>query len=224
MILKATNIHKSFVEGATTIKVLQGLSLEVKKGESVAIMGKSGEGKSTLLHILGTLEQPTEGVVEICGKNASTSPHLLRSMHIGFIFQAYNLLEELTTIENVLMPKRIARQPVHKGSPAYQRASDLLDQVGLSDKKELLAKKLSGGEKQRTAIARALCNDPDIILADEPTGNLDQGNSTLVQKLLIESTKKQGKSLIVATHDIEFASLCDRRLLLKEGAVYTPPI
>lgn len=220
-VLKALNIHKSFFDETHSLKVLQGISLTAEKGEAVAIMGKSGEGKSTLLHILGTLEKPTSGTVEICGKDKTFPAHLLRSMHIGFIFQAYNLLEELTVLENVLMPKKIAREPSHRGSLAYQRASDLLEQVGLFEKREVLAKKLSGGEKQRTAIARALCNDPDLILADEPTGNLDHGNSAHIQKLLIECTKVQGKTLIVATHDQEFASLCDRRLLLKDGLLYS---
>lgn len=216
MILQAQDIEKTY-EGPTPVKVLSAVSLEVRRGESVAIMGKSGEGKSTLLHILGTLEKPSAGDLLICGKPASSSSAELRNEHIGFIFQSFNLLEDYTLLENVLMPAKIARKRTDRGSPPYQRALELLEKVGLSARANFLAKLLSGGEKQRAAIARALCNDPDLILADEPSGNLDRAHSAEVHDLLLDSVKQMGKTLIVVTHDPELAKLCDRTLQLKSG-------
>ncbi|HSX04083.1 MAG TPA: ABC transporter ATP-binding protein [Rhabdochlamydiaceae bacterium] len=217
-ILKLDNIHKKYAD----VSVLKGISLEIKQGEIVAITGKSGEGKSTLLHIIGTLEKPCQGTLEICSKiPMDSSLHQLRNEHIGFIFQTYNLLDEYSVLENLLMPQRIARKNCSKESPSYKRAILLLEEVQLSSKIDTLTKFLSGGEKQRIAIARALCNDPDLILADEPTGNLDGENSERVQRLLIESAKKRNKTLIIATHDQELAKQCDRTLLLKDGLFYT---
>ena len=181
-------------------------------------MGSSGEGKSTLLHILGTLEQPSSGQLEICGQPTDTSSlPSLRNRHIGFIFQSFNLLEEDTVLDNVLMPARIAREPTHSRSPAYRRALQLLEKVGLSSRIRFLAKLLSGGEKQRVAIARALLNNPDLILADEPSGNLDYGNSQAIHQLLLMLTKEEGKTLVIVTHDSELASLCDKTYQLKDG-------
>lgn len=210
MILQAKEISKIYFD-PTPISVLKRISLHVQRGESIAIQGKSGEGKSTLLHILGTLESPTKGSVEIDALENS-----LRSEKIGFIFQAYYLLEECTALENVLMPLRIARKKI---TIAY--GLTLLEEVGLSSKAFTLAKFLSGGEKQRVAIARAFCNNPPLILADEPTGNLDHSNSQVIQELLISSVKNRGKTLIVATHDGEFASRLDRRFLLKSGHLHS---
>jgi len=205
MILKAKNITKTYAK----TPVLSNLSLTVKSGESIAICGRSGEGKTTLLHILGTLEEPDSGEIEIAGQRLtrSTAPHI-RNQQIGFIFQAYNLLEDFTALENVLMPARIARKPITR-----QKGLELLSLVGLQAKADLPAKFLSGGERQRVAIARALCNDPNIILADEPTGNLDRTNGRNIGELLI-SLKK---SLILVTHDPELAALCHHQYLLKDG-------
>jgi lipoprotein-releasing system ATP-binding protein len=220
MILRAKRIVKKFYS-PTAVEVLKGVDLEVDSGMTLAIVGKSGEGKSTLLHILGTLEKPCSGKIEICGKDTTLNPlPELRNQHIGFIFQSYNLLDEDTVIDNVLMPAKIARQPTNKGSPAYQRALFLLESVGLKDRAHFLAKLLSGGEKQRAAIARALCNDPDLILADEPSGNLDHAHSQDVHALLIRLAKEFNKSLIVVTHDKELSSLCDLTLQLKDGNLY----
>lgn len=217
IILSARKIKKTFLS-PSPVEILKGISLEIFKGTSTAIMGKSGEGKSTLLHVLGTLEKPTEGELEICQKMTHLTPlPEIRNRHIGFIFQTYNLLEEYTTLDNVLLPAKIARQPTHEGSLAYQRALTLLDQVGLSSRAHFLAKLLSGGEKQRAAIARALCNDPDLILADEPSGNLDYDHSQAIHHLLLHLTKQHHKTLIVVTHDRELASLCDQIFLLKSG-------
>lgn len=217
IILRAQSINKHFFSPAP-IQLLQDVSLDVEEGSAVAIMGKSGEGKSTLLHILGTLDKATSGEVEICGKKTHLSCNdALRNRHIGFIFQSYNLLEEYTVLENVLLPARIARKNVDKAAPLYARALELLEKVGLSARAHFLAKLLSGGEKQRTAIARSLCNDPELILADEPSGNLDNQHSQAIHQLLIQLARQHGKTLIVVTHDRELASLCDRVFILKDG-------
>lgn len=216
-ILKATNLTKKFFS-PSPFELLKGINLEIFPGESVAIVGKSGEGKSTLLHILGTLEKPNSGTLEICSQSLSQSSlSELRNKHIGFIFQSYNLLDEYTTLQNVLMPAKIARLAIHRGSPAYNRALMLLETVGLKDRANHLSKLLSGGEKQRTALARALCNDPDLILADEPTGNLDTSHSEEIHSLLIRLSKENNKALIVVTHNKELSSLCDKTLILKDG-------
>lgn len=212
IILKAKNLKKVFVNPGKC-EILKGVSLTVHEGETVAIMGPSGVGKSTLLHILGTLDTPSEGTLEIAGKNAlSAQAATLRNQHIGFVFQNYNLLDEYSVIDNVLMPTRIARM-----SGKEDLAKKLLQEVGLEDHMHHLAKQLSGGEKQRAAIARALCNNPDLILADEPTGNLDDANSARIHELLISSAKTLDKGLIVVTHNHELAKQCDVIYTLHSG-------
>ncbi|MBI3236686.1 MAG: ABC transporter ATP-binding protein [Chlamydiales bacterium] len=221
MTLSAHNLCKTFFQ-ETPISILNGIDLQVEKGKSIAIMGKSGEGKSTLLHILGTLESLTSGELFICGHPVrSTSLETLRNQQIGFIFQSFNLLEDYTVLQNILMPARIARAPVHPGSISHRKALFLLEKIGLLERKNFLSKFLSGGEKQRVAIARALLNDPDIILADEPSGNLDSTHSREVHKLLLNLTQQEKKTLIIVTHDRELASLCDRIYILKEGKLCT---
>lgn len=216
-ILKARNIHKSFFQPAP-VQILKGIDLSVNQGESLAIMGRSGQGKSTLLHILGTLESPCEGEIEIAGHKVNFfNKCKIRNRHLAFIFQSFHLLEDYTAIENVLMPARIARKRTTKYSKAYQAGMDLLEMVGLEDRAHFHTKLLSGGEKQRVAIARALCNDPDIIFADEPSGNLDKHTSAAIHELLLGYTKKAGKTLIVVTHDHELAQLCDKTLHLSNG-------
>ncbi|MFI5334576.1 MAG: ABC transporter ATP-binding protein, partial [Chlamydiales bacterium] len=216
-LIEIEDLRKQF-EKPTKVQVLRGLHLKVAKGEKIAIMGKSGEGKSTLLHILGALEKPSSGLLKFHGK--SYQEHALsklRSLHIGFIFQAFNLLEEYTSLGNLLMPAKIARKPVSKGSDAYKRALHLLERVGLTERKDFPIKLLSGGEKQRVAIARALMNNPELLLADEPSGNLDSATSHLIYQLLLDCIKEEGKTLIVVTHDATLAALCDRTLILKDG-------
>lgn len=208
MILEAEQITKSY-HGRP---ILKEISLRAKVGESIAICGKSGEGKTTLLHILGTLEEPDSGQIKIGGKKfiRSLAPYL-RNQEIGFIFQSYNLLEDFTALQNVLMPASIARR-----SETRAKGLELLSLVHLEDKADLPAKLLSGGERQRVAIARALCNSPNLILADEPTGNLDAENRMQIGKLLIELKK----TLILVTHDAELAALCDTQYLLQDGNLY----
>lgn len=217
MILQAKKIKKRF-KHPVEIDLLRGIDLVVEKGETVAIMGRSGEGKSTLLQILGTLDNPTEGELIIADLPA-TSNHLstLRNQHLGFIFQAFHLLEDYTVLQNILMPAMIARKDTGQGSRAHQRAQELLDQVGLSGRQQHFGKQLSGGEKQRVAIARALMNDPDLIFADEPSGNLDRQNADAIHHLLLDFAHKQGKSLIVVTHDEQLASLCQTNYRLTDG-------
>jgi len=205
MTLIAKNISKSF-DYPEKFTVFSNISLEVKQGESVAICGRSGSGKTTLLHILGTLEKPDTGDLIIDGQVATPqNASFLRQHYIGFVFQSYNLLEDFTALENVLMPARIARMKYDK-----EKGLHLLEQVGLSHRAHFPVKLLSGGERQRIAIARALCNDPNLILADEPSGNLDSANAEAIGALLLSLTKEKDKSLILVTHDEQLASLCDR--------------
>lgn len=223
--LHAKNIHKTFNFPVKTT-ILKGIDLEVMPGETVAIMGRSGEGKSTLLHILGTLEKPCEGKLAIEGEEVSPFNRTrIRNTHIGFVFQAFHLLEDYTVIENVLMPARIARISVSRGSESWKRAFNLLKRVGLEERIDFNVKQLSGGEKQRVAIARALCNDPGVLLADEPSGNLDRQNAEKIYELLFSFVEEENngvkKTLIVVTHDEELARRCSRRYRL-EGGVLKP--
>lgn len=217
IILRAAKLDKTF-RHPSNVQILKNLSLTVHRGETIAIMGRSGEGKSTLLQILGTLETPCSGSLEIDGKLVSRfNKSLIRNQKLGFIFQSFHLLEDYTAIENVLIPARIARKKTSPGEKAYQRASDLLEHVGLNDRLHFNTKLLSGGEKQRVAIARALCNDPEIILADEPSGNLDKQTSQSIHKLLLDLSQIQGKTLIVVTHDPILAEMCSTCYTLVNG-------
>lgn len=217
MILQARGLKKQFTYPQPLI-LLKGIDLTVRPGETVAIMGRSGEGKSTLLHILGTLDSSSEGELEIASKTVTGhNTSTIRNQHTGFVFQSFHLLEDYTVLQNVLMPARIARKPTQKGSVAYQRAESLLNQVGLGSRLNHFGKQLSGGEKQRVAIARALCNDPDIVFADEPSGNLDRKTAAGIHELLLGFSHHEKKSLIVVTHDAELAHLCDSQYLLQDG-------
>jgi lipoprotein-releasing system ATP-binding protein len=216
-ILLAEELCKTF-DAPTAITVLKDISLEVRAGETVAITGKSGEGKTTLLHIFGTLEAPTSGRLHISGADAlGPAKAQLRNQKIGFIFQNYNLLDDYTVFDNVLLPAKIGGHPTQKGSLAYSQAEQLLEEVGLTPRAQFPAKLLSGGEKQRVAIARAFQNDPDLILADEPSGNLDHTHSTLIYNLLLKAAKERGKALVVVTHDKDLANLCDHHYALTDG-------
>lgn len=214
IILKATRLKKSF-RSPQYVDVLSDISLEVSEGESIAITGRSGSGKTTLLHILGTLEPFDSGELLIAGKTFNTSEApLLRNQRIGFIFQAFNLLEDFTALENVLMPLRIARKMTSR-----EQGLHLLSLVGLTDRADFPVKLLSGGERQRIAIARALANDPDILFADEPSGNLDRATADSVSNLLFDLVRAHHKTLILVTHDTDFSSRCTRKYLLSCGAL-----
>jgi len=217
LVLKATDLHKAFYN-PTKISLLKGVCLEAYQRDTIAIMGRSGEGKSTLLHILGTLDQACSGSLMISNQQVSTfNKTRIRNRNIGFVFQSFHLLDDYTVLENVLMPARIGRQSVGNGSEMHKKALDLLETVGLSGRAKFNTKLLSGGEKQRVSIARALFNDPDLILADEPSGNLDHQTSLAIQELLLGFARERNKALIVVTHDKELAKRCDKLYYLHDG-------
>jgi putative ABC transport system ATP-binding protein len=218
IILKAENLVKEYEEGR--VKALRGVNFEVKRGEFVAIMGPSGCGKSTLLNMLGALDRPTSGDVIIDGERVSQAKSLdeIRLKKIGFIFQAFYLIPTLTALENVQIPM------IEVGLPRKERlkrAMELLKIVGLEERVNQIPSKLSGGERQRVAIARSLANSPSILLADEPTGNLDSKSSEQIITLLKEINKKRGMTIVLVTHDQNVASYADRIVKMKDGIIYT---
>ena len=214
--IEVKDIWKSFGE----LEVLKGVHLEVKKGEIVAIIGKSGAGKTTLLQIIGTLDRPTKGEVLIDGTNVFTLGEkelaAFRNRHIGFIFQFHQLLPEFTALENVCIPAMIARE---KESDYKPRAEQLLLDLGLGERMNHKPNELSGGEKQRVAAARALIMQPSIILADEPTGSLDEKNKKELSELLIHLRQEYGQTILLVTHDKELASIADRIIEIKDGRI-----
>lgn len=216
LVLKAEKLTKRF-EIPSPLELFSGIDLEVASGQSVAIVGKSGEGKTTLLHILGTIDKPTSGTLYINGQIALAQSHVLRSKHIGFVFQAFHLLQDATVLENLLMPLAIQRQNVGPRSENYKYALDLLDRLGLLERRHLHALKLSGGEKQRLGIGRAFITNPDLILADEPTGNLDHQTARSIQELLFSWVQAEKKALIVVTHSLDLAKSCDLVFQLDSG-------
>ncbi|MDY3229004.1 MAG: ABC transporter ATP-binding protein [Kiritimatiellia bacterium] len=204
VILETSDITKRFkIPGAQPIEVLKGVSFSVSAGEKVAILGRSGSGKSTLLHILGGLLKPTSGKV-------------LRPRNFGFVFQAYHLMPELTVLENVMLPAQSWRTPLARAT-ALSRAVELLGKVGLKDRLDHLPAELSGGERQRVALARALVTDPELVLADEPTGNLDALTGADILKMLTELSSDGKTALVMVTHSQEAAAICDRCLTLQDG-------
>ena len=218
MIIKARNIEKSF----GSLKVLKGIDLDIEKGEVISIMGASGAGKSTLLQILGTLSTPDGGTLEIDGTdvlalkgNALTA---FRGRKIGFVFQFHHLLPEFTSLENVMIPALIAGKSTKE---SRTKALALLERLGLSERTGHKPSQLSGGEQQRVAIARALVNDPAILLADEPSGNLDSATKDSLHHLFFELRDSLGQTIAIVTHDRELASMCDRSLLMRDG-VFSP--
>lgn len=218
-ILVANNINKIYDEGDIRTQVLTGLDLTVNAGERIAIVGTSGSGKSTLLHLLGGLDIPTSGEVWLHGKCLNnmneTQRGEMRNKHLGFIYQFHHLLPEFTAVENVAMPLLLRKEvPVKE---ARQQAVDLLERVGLGHRLEHRPGELSGGERQRVAIARALVTKPSLILADEPTGNLDYDNAQSIFKLLAELQDTMKTALLMVTHDRSLAAMADRQMLLKNG-------
>lgn len=219
-LLQAHDLDKAFFQ-PDRVEILKGISLQVNGGESVAIIGRSGEGKSTLLQILGTLEDPCRGSLVIDGEVVSASNRAsIRNHKIGFVFQSFHLLEDYTAFENVILPARIARKPIHKGSESHRRALHLLEEVGLADRAHFHTKLLSGGEKQRVALARAMCNDPCLILADEPSGNLDRQTAGMIHEMLIKFSRLPDKALVLVTHDPELAALCSHRYELRNKQIF----
>ncbi len=217
--LEAVAIQKTFTGGdGGELRILQGVDLRVRSGEAVAIVGESGAGKSTLLHILGALDRPTSGEVLVDGREVSRRSDEevagIRNGGIGFVFQFHHLLREFTAEENVMLPCMIAGVDE---SRARLRARDLLGRVGLSERLSHQPRELSGGEQQRVAVARALANDPVVLLADEPSGNLDERTSLELHELLFRLRVDQGLSMVIATHDRRLASRADRVLELREG-------
>ena len=216
-VLRTRALDKRYGHGEGEVRALEGVELEVTRGETLAVMGPSGCGKSTLLHLLGGLERPSSGEVWVAGRRVDAlSEKALARMRreaIGFVFQAFHLMDELTAVENVELPALLAgRSP----GAARRRASDLLEQVGLTDRATHLPSALSGGQRQRVAIARALSNEPIVVLADEPTGNLDSA-ATLDVLRLLESLRAAGQTVVIVTHDERIAATADRLISMRDG-------
>jgi len=219
-LLSARSATKSYAMGKRTLEVLRGVSLEVTRGDFLALRGASGAGKSTLLHLFGGLDSPNSGEIWFAGKNLNQLPESeivrLRNTRIGFVFQAYHLLPELDALENVCLPARIARRPA---AQAAKRGRELLGRVGLGARMDHKPYELSGGEQQRVAIARALMNEPELILADEPTGNLDSHSGAEIIDLLANLRADKNTTLIIATHDATVAARAPKVVELVDGCI-----
>ena len=214
--IRVTDIHKSF----GTLEVLKGVSLEVAAGEVISIVGASGAGKTTLLQIMGTLSRPDSGRVEIGGEDVSSlgdkALSKFRNERIGFVFQFHHLLAEFTAFENVCIPGLIGRRP---RAEVERRAAELLDMMGLASRRDHKPGQLSGGEQQRVAIARALVNAPAVLLADEPSGNLDSHNRDEIHRLFFELREKLGQTVVIVTHDENHAAMADRKITMSDGTI-----
>jgi ABC-type lipoprotein export system ATPase subunit len=224
-LVMATALCKTYTLGRRSLEVLRGIDLRVNRGDFVALRGASGAGKSTLLHLLGGLDQPNFGEILVSGKNLARLSRkelaAFRNTQVGLIFQAYYLLPELDAVENVCLPARMARKDPAR---TEARARELLGRVGLKDRLEHKPYELSGGEQQRVAIARALINEPPLVLADEPTGNLDSHTGHDIIDLLCALRREDQTTLIMATHDASVAARADRIVYLADGQVQPPPI
>jgi lipoprotein-releasing system ATP-binding protein len=225
-LLTARSLHKTYRRYADKVRVLRGLDLEVYPGEFLSIVGVSGSGKSTLLHLLGTIDRPDEGVIRLAGERIDNLPaerrDLLRNQTFGFIFQFYHLLPELNTIENVLVPQMIKHSTwswLRQRRDLRRGAMELLERVGLGPRAKHRPRELSGGEMQRAAIARALINQPRILLADEPTGNLDIGTGNEIIRLLRDLNHQEGLTIIMVTHNLDIVAETDRVVRLVAGQI-----
>ena len=214
--IRVTDIHKSF----GTLEVLKGVSLEVAASEVVSIVGASGAGKTTLLQIMGTLSRPDSGRVEIGGEDVSSlgdkTLSKFRNERIGFVFQFHHLLAEFTAFENVCIPGLIGRRP---RAEVERRAAELLDMMGLASRRDHKPGQLSGGEQQRVAIARALVNSPAVLLADEPSGNLDSHNRDEIHRLFFDLRERLGQTVVIVTHDENLAAMADRKITMSDGLI-----
>lgn len=220
-LVEVTGLTKDYTEGETVTRVLKGVELQVARGELVALLGPSGSGKSTLLNILGTLMRPTLGELSILGESLIGADDMIltefRNRHIGFVFQAHLLLPDFTALENVMFPAAARHGRERRQDRA--RAAELLDRVGLSDRRDYLASRLSGGQKQRVAVARSLMNAPELVLADEPTGNLDRESADQVMALLTEINTDDKTGFLISTHDEKIAARCRRQVYMVDGKV-----
>lgn len=220
IILKVRNLTRTYVENKVSTAVLKGINLDIEAGKITAVTGKSGSGKSTLLHILGTLDKPTSGEIIFKGQALTTLSNdakaAFRNKNLGFIYQFHYLLGDFTALENVMLPSLIGGSSEKE---AKEKALKILEQVGLKDRVDFHPGELSGGQRQRVAIARALCHDPDLILADEPTGNLDAANAASVFELFSSLVKEKKTTVIMVTHDETLATLCDRKVVIKDGVI-----
>ncbi len=220
VLVKARNVRKTYLLGKRALEVLRGVDVDLPRGDFLALRGASGAGKSTLLYLLGGLDTPNEGEIWLAGRNLSALSRAelsrLRNREVGFIFQAYHLLPELDALENVCLPARMALMPAGQ---AAARGRELLERVGLKERMEHKPYELSGGEQQRVAIARALINQPDLILADEPTGNLDSHTGEEIVDLLVGLRQERKTTLVIATHDAKLAARAPRVIELVDGQV-----
>jgi lipoprotein-releasing system ATP-binding protein len=216
--LECRGLGKAFSEGRATLEVLRDVDFRVERGETIAIVGPSGAGKTTLLQLLGGLDMPTSGAVRILGRDLATLDNaargFLRNRHLGFVYQFHHLLPEFSALENVAMPLLVRREPLPR---VRARAEALLARVGLSDRLGHKPGELSGGERQRVAVARALVTEPAVVLADEPTGNLDRRNGDRVLELMLDLNRETGASLVIVTHDAAIAARMQRVLRLQDG-------
>jgi lipoprotein-releasing system ATP-binding protein len=220
-LLDVADLHKTFGTGEASTRVLRGLSLTLAKGEMAALLGPSGAGKSTLLTILGTLMKPTSGRYTMLGRDLVSADERalteFRNRHIGFVFQFHNLLPDFTALENVIFPTAVREG--RESAEARARGRELLVRMGLAARIDFPTAKLSGGQKQRVAVARALMNRPELVLADEPTGNLDRESAMQVMDLIAEINREEGTTFLISTHDEKIAGLCRRQIVLGDGVV-----
>lgn len=221
IILSVENIHKTYGEGKESLEALHGVSMELEQGEMLAVMGSSGSGKSTLLHILGAMDSASEGKIYLDGElredyGIEPAATKIRGENIGFIFQDFNLISDLSVEENVALPLMLAGE---KNRVIWERTDQILEKVGIIEKKKKSVTELSGGQRQRVAIARALITEPKILLADEPTGNLDYNTSIEIMQLFLELQQENNRSIIIVTHDAMVAGYTDRILFLHDGLI-----